>query len=109
VSSGLERARGCLAAAAGEAEAACRAWGVWADEVRERAERRLGAGPCEPRACLDREYAAALDAGRPFIEAARVLAALLAVCEDKAVWLAPGDLPGPGFPDPGTAIGSPHS
>jgi hypothetical protein len=69
VSGGLERARGHLAAAVAELEAACRAWGVWADEVRERAEQRLGTGPGDPRVCCEPEYARALDAGRPFTEA----------------------------------------
>ncbi len=64
MSGGLERARGHLAAAVAELEAACRAWGVWADEVRERAEQRLGAGPADPRVCCEPEYARALDAGR---------------------------------------------
>jgi hypothetical protein len=45
-------------------------WGLWADEVRERAEQRLGTGPGDPRVCCDLEYARALDAGRPFTEAA---------------------------------------
>ena len=45
MSGGLERARGHLAAAVAELEAACRVWGVPADEVRERAEQRLGTGP----------------------------------------------------------------
>jgi hypothetical protein len=82
VSGGLERARGHLAAAVAELEAACRAWGVWADEVRERAEQRLGTGPADPRVCCDLEYARALDAGRPFTEAARAAAvALRASCE----------------------------
>ena len=64
MSRGLERACGHLAAAAAELEAACRAWGVWADEVRERAEQRLGTGPADPRVCCDPEYARALDAGQ---------------------------------------------
>ena len=34
MSGGLEQARGHLAAAVAELEAACRAWGLWADEVR---------------------------------------------------------------------------
>ena len=82
MSGGLERARGHLAAAVAELEAACRAWGVWADEVRERAEQRLGTGPADPRVCREPEYARALDAGRPFTEAARAAAvALRASCE----------------------------
>jgi hypothetical protein len=109
VSGGLERARHHLAAAAAEAEAACRAWGVWADDVRERAERRLGIGCCEPGACADPEYAAALEAGRPFLEAAKVTAALLAACEAGAVPRAWGDFTGPGCLGRETAIGSPHS
>jgi hypothetical protein len=109
VSGGLERARMHLAAAAAAAETACHAWGVWADEVRERAERRMGAGPCDPRVCLDPEYAAALDAGRPFVEAARVTAMLAAGCRAGAAAHIAGDLPGPGFTGLGTAIGSPHS
>ena len=52
MSGGLEQARGHLAAAVAELEAACRAWGVWADEVRERAEQRLGTGPGDPRVVL---------------------------------------------------------
>jgi hypothetical protein len=77
VSRGLEAARGHLAAAGAELEAAVGAWGLWADEVRERAERRLGAGPCDRRVWGDPEYARALDAGGPFIEAARAVAAAL--------------------------------
>jgi len=96
VSGGLERARGHLAAAGAELEAACRAWGLWADEVRERAEQRLGTGPADPRVCRDLEYARALDAGRPFLEAARVAAEALRAA-------------GPGCAGPETAIGSPHS
>jgi hypothetical protein len=109
VSGGLKCARGHLAAAAGEAEAACRAWGVWADEVRERAEQRLGIGPCEAGACSDPEYAAALDAGGSFIEAARVMAALLAACQSGRAVPVRGDSPGLGWLAGGTAIGSPHS
>jgi hypothetical protein len=104
VSRGLDRARGHLAAAAAELEAACRAWGVWADEVREQAEQRLGSGPCDPRVCSDPEYARALDAGGPFIEAARVAATAL----ERAGCEMPAGLPGSGS-GPETAIGSPHS
>jgi len=104
VSRGLERAHGHLAAAVAELEAACRAWGVWADEVRERAEQRLGAGPADPRVRRDLEYARALDAGRPFTEAARAAAvALRASCE------AGGGCAGPGRVAAETAIGSPRS
>ena len=77
MSCGLEAARGHLEAAAAELEAAVGAWGLWADEVRERAERRLGAGPCDRRVWGDPEYARALDAGGPFVEAARAVAAAL--------------------------------
>jgi hypothetical protein len=59
VSGGLEQARGHLAAAVAELEAACRAWGLWADEVRERAEQRLGTGPGDPRVRCEPEYARA--------------------------------------------------
>jgi hypothetical protein len=91
VSRGLERARGHLAAAVAELEAARQAWGVWADEVRERAEQRLGAGPADPEVCSDPEYGRALDAGRPFVEAARVAAeALRASCEAAAGFAGPG-------------------
>ena len=104
MSRGLERARGHLAAAVAELEAACRVWGVWADEVRERAEERLGTGPSDPRVRRDPEYARALDAGGPFLEAARVAAdALRAGCG------AAGGFGGPGGAGPETAIGSPHS
>lgn len=104
MSRGLELAREHLAAAVAELEAARRTWGVWADGIRERAEERLGAGPGDPRLYGDREYLRALDAGGPFIEAARVAAeALRASCG-----AAPG-FPGPGHPGPETAIGSPHS
>jgi hypothetical protein len=68
-------------------------WGVPADEVRERAEQRLGTGPGDPRVCCDLGYARALDAGRPFTEAARAAAAalraswrLLVVSPVLAVW-----------------------
>ncbi len=104
MSGGLERARGHLAAAVSELEAACRAWGMWADEVRERAEQRLGTGPADPRVCCEPEYARALDAGRPFTEAAWVAArALRASCE------AGDGSAGPGGAGPETAIGSPRS
>lgn len=99
MSGGLERARGHLAAAVAELEAACRAWGVWADEVRERAEQRLGAGPADPRVCCEPEYVRALEAGRPFTEAARAL---------RASCAAAGGCAGPGTA-PETAIGSPRS
>ena len=104
MSGGLERARGHLAAAVAELEAACGAWGVWADEVRERAEQRLGAGPGDPRVCCEPEYARALDAGRPFTEAARAAAVAL-----RASCAAAGGCAGPGGAGPETAIGSPRS
>lgn len=104
MSGGLERARGHLVAAVAELKAACRAWGVWADEVRERAEQRLGTGPADPRVCCDLECARALDAGRPFTDAARAAAvALRASCE------AVGGCAAPGHASPETAIGSPRS
>ena len=105
MSRGLDRARGHLAAAAVELEAAVGAWGLWADEVRERAERRLGAGPGDLRVWGDPEYARALDAGGPFIEAARVAATAL----ERAGCEMPASLAGPGSAGPETAIGSPHS
>jgi len=106
VSRGLEAARGHLATAAAELEAAVVAWGLWADEVRARAERRLGTGPGDRRVWGDPEYARALDAGGPFIEAARAAAAGL-----QASGWAPGagQVCGPGRPGPETAIGSPRS
>jgi len=104
VSGGLEQARGHLAAAVAELEAACRAWGVWADEVRERAEQRLGTGPADPRVCCEPEYARALDAGRPFTEGARAAARGL-----RGSWEAGGGSAGPGGAGPETAIGSPRS
>jgi hypothetical protein len=104
VSGGLERARGHLAAAVAELEAACRAWGVWADEVRERAEQRLGTGPADPRVCCEPEYARALDAGRPFTEAAQAAAVAL-----QASCAAADGCAGPGRTAPETAIGSPRS
>ena len=105
MSRGLDRARGHLAAAAAELEAAVGAWGLWADEVRERAERRLGAGPGDLRVWGDPEYARALDAGGPFIEAARVAATAL----ERASCEMPASLAGPGSRCPETAIGSPRS
>jgi len=97
VSRGLERARGHLAAAVAELEAACRAWGVWADEVRERAEQRLGTGPADPRVCGEPEYARAVEAGRPFTEAARAAAAALRASGEAAGGCAgPGRGPGNG-------------
>ena len=104
MSGGLEQARGHLAAAVAELEAACRAWGVWADEVRERAEQRLGTGPADPRVRGDLEYARALDAGRPFTEAARAAARAL-----RASCAAGGGCAGPDGAGPETAIGSPRS
>jgi hypothetical protein len=100
-SGGLERARGHLAVAVAELDAACRAWGVWADDVREQAEMRLGADPEDLRVLRDAEYARALDAGAPFLEAARV--AMAAVAASR------GGLAGPGRAGPETAIGSPRS
>jgi len=79
-------------------------WGVRADEVRERAEQRLGTGPGDPRVCCDPEYARALDAGRPFTEAARAAARAL-----RASGAAAGGCAGPGGAAPETAIGSPRS
>jgi hypothetical protein len=104
VSGGLEQARGHLAAAVAELEAACRAWGLWADEVRERAEQRLGTGPGDPRVRCEPEYARALDAGRPFTGAARAAAAAL-----RASCAGAGGCAGPGGTGPETAIGSPRS
>jgi hypothetical protein len=87
VSGGLEAARRHLAVAVAELEAAVGAWGLWADEIREQAERRMGAAPCDPEVRDDPQYARALDAGGPFIEAARAAAAAL-----KATGQMPGGL-----------------
>ncbi len=104
MSRGLEAACGHLAMAAGELEAAVEAWGLWADEVREQAERRLGTGPGDRRVWGDMEYARALDAGGLFIEAARAVAAVL-----QASDRVPGGFTALAAPGPETAIGSPHS
>ena len=104
MSRGLAAARGHLATAAAELEAAVGAWGLWADEVREQAERRLGTGPGDRRVWGDPEYARALDAGGLFIEAARAVAAAL-----QASGGVPGGFTALAAPGPETAIGSPHS
>lgn len=94
MSRGLDAARAHLATAAAELEAVVGAWGVWADEVRERAERRLGTGPGDRRVWGDPEFARALDAGGPFIEAVRAVAAAL----QASGWvLGAGRVSGPGL------------
>ena len=103
MSGGLGAARSHLAAAAAELEAAVGAWGLRADEIRERAERRMGLGPCDPQVRDDVQYARALEAGCPFIEAARAVTAAM-----KAAGQVPGGSAGPDRVGPGTAIGSPH-
>ena len=67
----LGRARWHLERAVAELEQACWSWGVWADEVRELAERRLGVSAAVGFAVLeDPGYARALRLGGWFDEAA---------------------------------------
>ena len=67
--------RAAMVDALAYAEAAQTAWGCWADEVRQRVEKRLGvehkAG--DPRVLADPEYAAVLDYGAPIVAAVREL------------------------------------
>ena len=68
----LGRARRHLERAAAELEEACLAWGVWADGVRQLAERRLGVSAAEGFAVLDDPgYARALRMGAWFDQAPR--------------------------------------
>jgi hypothetical protein len=66
----LGRARRHLERAAAELEQARLSWGVWADGVRELAERRLGVSAAEGFAALeDPDYARALRLGTWFDDA----------------------------------------
>jgi len=64
--------------AVAELKAARQAWGVWAEGIGQRAERRLGVtGLGDLRVMDDPEYARALDVGAPFIEAVSAAEAAL--------------------------------
>lgn len=64
--------------AVAELTAALQAWGLWADSVRERAERRLAVTDLDDQRVLgDPEYGQALDAGGVFAEALRAAEAVL--------------------------------
>lgn len=74
----LGRARLHAERAVAELTAALQAWGLWADSVRERAERRLAVTDLDDRRVLnDPEYGRALDAGGVFAEALRAAEAAL--------------------------------
>jgi hypothetical protein len=74
----LGGARRHLERAAAELEEACLAWGVWADGVRQLAERRLGVSAAEGFAVLDDPgYARALRMGAWFDQAAAAAGAAL--------------------------------
>lgn len=74
----LARARLHAERAAAELTAALRAWGLWADSVRERAEQRLAVTDLDDQRVLsDPEYGQALDAGGVFAEALRAAEAVL--------------------------------
>ena len=74
----LDRARLHAERAVAELTAAVRAWGLWADSVRERAEQRLAVTDLDDQRVLsDPEYGQALDAGGVFAEALRAAEAVL--------------------------------
>ena len=74
----LSRARLHAERAVAELTAALQAWGLWADSVRERAERRLAVADLDdPRVLRDPEYGQALDAGGVFAAALRAAEAAL--------------------------------
>jgi hypothetical protein len=79
----LGRAGRHLERAAGELEQARLSWGVWADGVRQRAERRLGVSAAGGFAVLeDPEYARALRLGAWFDDAIEAAGAALAAAGD---------------------------
>jgi hypothetical protein len=74
----LARARLHAERAVAELTAALRAWGLWADSVRERAEQRLAVTELDDQRVLsDLEYGRALDAGGVFAEALHAAEAVL--------------------------------
>jgi hypothetical protein len=74
----LARARAHAERAVAELTAALRAWGLWADSVRERAEQRLAVTDLDDQRVLaDPEYGQALDAGGVLAEALRAAEAVL--------------------------------
>jgi hypothetical protein len=74
----LGRARLHAERAVAELTAALQAWGLWADGVRERAERRLAVTDLDDQRVLsDPEYGRALDAGGVLAEALRAAQAAL--------------------------------
>ena len=74
----LDRARLHLEWAVAELKAARQAWGVWAEGIRRRAEKRLGVTDLRDQRVLDDlEYARALDAGTAYIEAVNAAGAAL--------------------------------
>jgi hypothetical protein len=74
----LGRARLHAERAVAELTAALQAWGLWADSVRERAERRLAVTDLDdPRVLSDPEYGQALDAGGVIAAALRAAEAVL--------------------------------
>jgi hypothetical protein len=91
----LARARLHAERAVAELTAALRAWGLWADSVRERAEQRLAVADLDDQRVLsDPEYGQALDAGGVFAEALRAAETVLRA----AVPVSPGY----------AQVGSPH-
>jgi len=75
----LDRAVVHVERAVAELKAARQVWGCWADGIRQRAERRLGVTDLSDQRVLeDLEYARALDAGGPYINAVNAAEAALA-------------------------------
>ena len=93
---GLDRARMHAERAVAELKAACRAWGCWADDVRQRAEGRLGVtGLADQRVLEDPEYGRALDMGASYFAAVNAAEAVLnAGCRGGAGGTDPARLPG---------------
>jgi hypothetical protein len=74
----LDRARLHAERAAAELKAARQAWGVWAEGIRRRAEKRLGVTDFrDQRVMDDLEYTRALDMGTAYIEAVTAAEAAL--------------------------------
>lgn len=103
---GLSRARWHLQRAVAELEEADRAWGCWADDMRQLAEQRLGISDLlDERVLDDPGYGRALDMGAGYREAVTVAVAALTAAGG-------GEDPSGGADCPCVAvkaqIGSPH-
>ena len=85
---GLGRARGHLERAVAQLDAARLAWGVWADDIRQLTEQRLGISDLlDERVLDDPGYGRALDIGGPVGEAVTAAATALRAAgggEDRA-------------------------